>query len=180
MFGAFWTIAGGIAWAVSFGIMAPKHDSNFIFKLFINNSGYTSSAWVFIMSFYTPMYGLYGTDGMMHLVEEMRDASREAPVNSSFRNQLRPSLSANNTKRVVVWSMIFCSVTSWLGAILMMWTAGNWESYMQASQPYMNWWMDILQSVYGGGVFCALISKSLCLLLSTCRCCLEGFQSKSS
>jgi hypothetical protein len=72
MLGAFWTIGGGIAWAVSFGVMAPKHDANFIFKLFINNSGYTSSGWVFIMSFYTPMYGLYGTDGMMHLVEEMR------------------------------------------------------------------------------------------------------------
>jgi choline transport protein len=84
MLGAFWTIGGGVAWAVSFGIMAPKHDANFIFKLFINNSGYTSSGWVFIMSFYTPMYGLYGTDGMMHLVEEMRDSSREAPVSPQF------------------------------------------------------------------------------------------------
>lgn len=48
--------------------MAPKHDAKFIFTKFINNSGYTSSGWVFIMSFYSPMYGLYGTDGMMHLV----------------------------------------------------------------------------------------------------------------
>ena len=84
MLGAFWTIGGGIARAASFGIMAPKHDANFIFKLFINNSGYTSSGWVFIMSFYTTMYGLYGTDGMMHLVEEMRDASKQAPVSSSL------------------------------------------------------------------------------------------------
>ena len=89
----------------------PKHSASFIFTKFINNSGYTSNGWVFIMSFYSPMYGLYGTDGMMHLVEEMRDASREAP-------------------RVMVWSMIFCSVTSWLGAILLLWTAGNWEEYM--------------------------------------------------
>lgn len=69
LFGAFWTIAGGVAWAVVFGIMAkPKHDANFIFTEFINNSGYTSKVWVFVMSFYSPMYGLYGTDGMMHLV----------------------------------------------------------------------------------------------------------------
>jgi hypothetical protein len=60
--------------------MAPKHDANFVFKLSINNSGYTSKVWVFIMSFYSPMYGLYGTDGMMHLVEEMKDASKQAPV----------------------------------------------------------------------------------------------------
>lgn len=32
---------------------------------------------------------------------------------------------------------------------------------MLASQPYMNWWMDILGSVYGGGVFCALIMIGL-------------------
>lgn len=53
-----------------------------MFKPFLNKSGYTSSFWVFIMPFYTPMYGLYGTDGMMHLAEEMRDASRQAPVSS--------------------------------------------------------------------------------------------------
>lgn len=69
LFGAFWTILGGLAWAILFGIMAkPKHDAKFIFTNFINNSGYTSKGWVFIMSFYSPMYGLYGTDGTMHLV----------------------------------------------------------------------------------------------------------------
>jgi choline transport protein len=57
--------------------------------------------------------------------------------------------------------MVFCSVTSWLAAVLMMWCAGDWETYMLASQPYMNWWMDILGSVYGGGVFCALIMIGL-------------------
>jgi choline transport protein len=88
------------------------------------------------------MYGLYGTDGMMHLVEEMRDASKEAP-------------------RVMVWSMIFCSVTSWLAALLMMWTAGDWESYMSASQLYMNWFMDVTGSVIGGGVFCTLLMMGL-------------------
>ncbi|KEF59056.1 uncharacterized protein A1O9_03899 [Exophiala aquamarina CBS 119918] len=142
IFGAFWTIAGGVAWAIVFGVMAPKHDANFIFTLFINNSGYASKGWVFIMSFYSPMYGLYGTDGMMHLVEEMKDASKEAP-------------------RVMVWSMIFCSVTSWLAALLLLWTAGNWEDYMTASQPYMNWWMDVTGSVIGGGVFCALVMIGL-------------------
>ncbi|KAF1985297.1 amino acid transporter [Aulographum hederae CBS 113979] len=142
IFGAFWTIAGGIAWAVSFGVMAPKHSTDFVFKTFLNNTGYTSSGWVFIMSFYSPMYGLYGTDGMMHLVEEMRDASREAP-------------------RVIVWSMVFCSITSWLTAILMMYCAGDYETYLEASQPYMNWFMDILGSTYGGGVFCALVMIGL-------------------
>lgn len=140
--GAIWTIAGGIAWAVVFGIMAPKHDADFIFKLFVNNSGYSSKGWVFIMSFYTPMYGLYGTDGMMHLVEEMRNPSKDAP-------------------RAMVWSMIFSAVTSWLAAVLMMWTAGPWESFMHAPQPYMNWFVEVTGSVVGGGVFCALLMMAL-------------------
>jgi choline transport protein len=55
------------------------------------------------------MYGLYGTGDMMHLVEEMRNASRDAP-------------------RAMVWSMIFCSITSWLAAILMMYCAGDYET----------------------------------------------------
>jgi choline transport protein len=38
----------------------------------------------------------------------------------------------------MVWSMIFCSVTSWLGAILMMWCAGDWETYMEGLlQPFL-------------------------------------------
>ncbi len=92
VFGAFWTIGGGLAWAISFLVMAPKKSSGFVFKKFLNNTGYNSKGWVFIMSFYTPMYGLYGTDGMMHLVEEMKDASREAPVNFQSLSDIYKSL----------------------------------------------------------------------------------------
>lgn len=70
LLGAIWTIGGGIAWAVVFGVMAPKHDAHFVFSDFINNSGYTNRGWVYIMAFYVPMYALVGTDGMMHLVSK--------------------------------------------------------------------------------------------------------------
>lgn len=142
IFGAVWTIAGGVAWAVSFGILAPKQNSDFVFKLVLNNSGYTSFGWLFIMSFYTPIYGLYGTDGMLHLVEDTQNASKDGP-------------------RAMVWSMVFSGVTSWLTAVLMMFCAGDWESYLQGSQPYMNWFIDILHSIYGGGIFCALVMMGL-------------------
>ena len=61
----------------------------------------------------------------------------------------------------MVWSMIFCSVTSWGSAVLMLFCAENYEEYMLASQPYMNWFMDIYHSTYGGGVFCALVMIGL-------------------
>jgi len=113
VFGAVWVVGGGLAWAISFLVLAPKSSSGFVFKLFLNNSGYGSKRWVFIMSFYTPIFGLPGTDGVLHLVEEMEDASRQAP-------------------RVVVWSMVFSSLTSWASVLVMMFCAGNWETYMDS------------------------------------------------
>ncbi|KAF2835840.1 amino acid transporter [Patellaria atrata CBS 101060] len=140
--GAIWTVGFGIAWAIAFSVMAPKHDAYFIFQKFIDNTGYGNKGWVFIMSLYSPMYALYGTDGMMHLVEEMKDAARQAP-------------------RAMVWSMVFCSITSWLGAIVMLWTASNWESYMGETQPYLNWFIDVMNSVWAGGLFCAFMNMGI-------------------
>lgn len=81
-------------------------------------------------------------DGMMHLVEDMRNAAKDAP-------------------RAMVWSMVFSSITSWLTAVLMMYCAGDWETYLEGTQPYMNWFIDILHSTYGGGVFCAVVMIGL-------------------
>jgi choline transport protein len=62
-------------------------------------------------------------------VEEMKDASKQAPVSLAVSSDMDLALIVR-CQRVMVWSMIFCSITSWLAALLMMWTAGNWESYM--------------------------------------------------
>jgi choline transport protein len=78
--GAVWVFGGGIAWAGAFLALSEKQSADFVFKVFMNNSGYSSSGWVFIMSLYTPIFGLYGTDGILHLVEETENASRVAPV----------------------------------------------------------------------------------------------------
>ena len=71
---------GGIVWAATFLALVPKKDASFVFTEFINLSGYQSAGWVGIMSFYTPIYALYGTDGILHIAEEMRDAENSAPV----------------------------------------------------------------------------------------------------
>lgn len=74
------TLVGGVVWAVTFLAMAPLKSASFVFTEFVNLSGYASTGWVGIMSFYTPIYALYGTDGILHIAEEMRDAERSAPV----------------------------------------------------------------------------------------------------
>jgi choline transport protein len=66
IFGAAFNVLSGIVWAIVFMVLAPKTSSKFVFTEFINTSGWTSNGWVFILSFYVPIYGLYGTDGVMH------------------------------------------------------------------------------------------------------------------
>lgn len=80
--GAVFTVLGFFGWAITVLVTAPKADAKFVFTTFLNNSGYSSNGWVFILGFYNPLYGLYGTDSMMHLVEEMKNAAEDAPVSS--------------------------------------------------------------------------------------------------
>jgi len=80
LFGAFFNISNALIWTIVFLVLADKNSSKFVFTEFLNTSGWTSKGWVFILSMYVPIYGLYGSDGVMHLVEEMKNASRDAPV----------------------------------------------------------------------------------------------------
>ena len=66
LFAGCFNVSGFVIWAIVFLVMAEKTDAKFVFADFINNSGWKNDAWVFILSFYTPIYGLYGTDGVMH------------------------------------------------------------------------------------------------------------------
>lgn len=61
----------------------------------------------------------------------------------------------------MVWGMVFCCITSWLAALLILWTAGDWETYISATQPYLDWFIDVTGSVMGGGVFCAILMMGL-------------------
>ncbi|KAJ9646171.1 hypothetical protein H2204_000834 [Knufia peltigerae] len=142
-FAGCFNVGGLVVWAIVFLVMAEKTDAKFVFTDFINNSGWNSDAWVFILSFYTPIYGLYGTDGVMHLSEEMKNPSRDAP-------------------RVMIWSMVWAGVTALLSGIIMCYTVGpNWEARLDEGAPYLVWFMDVTNSVYGGGVFCCVTMMGL-------------------
>jgi choline transport protein len=66
IFGAFFNISNGLIWAIVFLVMADKNSATFVFTDFLNTSGWSSRGWIFILSMYVPIYGLYGTDGVMH------------------------------------------------------------------------------------------------------------------
>ncbi|CAG9978447.1 unnamed protein product [Clonostachys byssicola] len=132
------TLAGFIAWAVAFLVMAPKMSARFVFTELINSSGYNSVGWVGIMSFYTPVYALYGTDGILHLAEEMKDPSTNAP-------------------KAMIWAMLASGASSLAGAIVLGFTSGHWEQYMDADSPLIAWWVDVLESVAGGSALVVLL-----------------------
>ncbi|OAL26900.1 hypothetical protein AYO22_03844 [Fonsecaea multimorphosa] len=147
LFGAFFNISNALIWTIVFLVLADKNSSKFVFTEFLNTSGWTSKGWVFILSMYVPIYGLYGSDGVMHLVEEMKNASRDAP-------------------RVMVWSMVWAGVTAWLSAIVMCYTVGpNWENYLEATSSYVAWFIDVLNSTYGGGIWVAVMMMGLNYLI---------------
>jgi choline transport protein len=57
--------------------------------------------------------------------------------------------------------MVFCSLTSWASVLVILFCAGDWQTYLTGSQPYMNWFMDILGSTWGGGMFCAILNMGI-------------------
>lgn len=61
----------------------------------------------------------------------------------------------------MVWSMVFCSITSFASVIIMLFCAGDWESYLGETQPYLNWFIDTIGGVYSGGLFCAILSMGI-------------------
>lgn len=139
--GAVITAVGGVVWAASFLALSPKASAEFALRTFINNSGYASTGWVAIMSLYTPLYALYGTDGILHIVEEIKNPRRDAP-------------------RAMVWSMAFSGFTSLLGALVMAFCPGDWESYMEDDEPWVAWFMDTV----GSGVGIAFVVIIIILL----------------
>ncbi len=75
--------------------------------------------------------------------------------------------------------MVWAGVTAWLSAVIMCFTVGpNWEDYLQATSSYVvsikrsfkhgslltrlkAWFMDVLDSSYGGGIWCAVMMMGL-------------------
>ncbi|GIZ49185.1 hypothetical protein CKM354_001222000 [Cercospora kikuchii] len=146
LWGGVFNMTGFVVWMAVFLAMAPRNSTEFVFTNFINESGWSSSEWVFFMAMYVPMYGLYGTDSTMHLVEEMKNPAKDGP-------------------RVMIWSMIISAVISFTSAIVMGFTTGNWQNEMQTTLPYFTWFVNTTGSVIGGGTFCSIVNMGLNYLI---------------
>ncbi|KAF4986134.1 hypothetical protein FGRMN_10971 [Fusarium graminum] len=133
--GAVFTVLGFFGWAITLLTTAPKSNAK----------------WVFILSFYTPLYGLSGTDSMMHLVEEMKNASQDAP-------------------RAMVWSMVLSGVATIVTDIILLFCCGNYAQYVTSLSPYVTWFSDVAGNEYAG-IYVAVVFGVLLVctgILSSC------------
>ncbi|KAH8659265.1 choline transport protein [Tricladium varicosporioides] len=73
-----------IAWFIIMIVVAAKapthRSSEFVFKTWINNTGWENNVICFITGLVNPLYSLGGLDGVSHITEEMPNPSRNAPL----------------------------------------------------------------------------------------------------
>ncbi|KAM0282379.1 hypothetical protein ACHAQH_003058 [Verticillium albo-atrum] len=80
-FSLFYLQIGWLAVLITVAACAPTHRSaEFVFKTWINNTGWENQVICFITGLVNPLYSLGGLDGVTHITEEMPNPSRNAPL----------------------------------------------------------------------------------------------------
>ncbi|KAL1985722.1 hypothetical protein VTN96DRAFT_7470 [Rasamsonia emersonii] len=73
-----------LAWFVILVVVAAKapahNDAKFVFRTWINNTGWENNVICFITGLVNPLYSLGGLDGITHITEEMPNPGRNAPL----------------------------------------------------------------------------------------------------
>ncbi|OJJ46072.1 hypothetical protein ASPZODRAFT_97590 [Penicilliopsis zonata CBS 506.65] len=80
-FSLFYLQLAWLAVMVTVVATAPIHNSNeFVFRTWINKTGWKSNTICFITGLVNPLYSLGGLDGITHITEEMPNPERNAPL----------------------------------------------------------------------------------------------------
>ncbi|KAI9836024.1 MAG: hypothetical protein M1819_001635 [Sarea resinae] len=80
-FSLFYLQIGWFVVMVTVAACAPTHQSSkFVFRTWINNTGWDNQVICFITGLVNPLYSLGGLDGVTHITEEMPNPSRNAPL----------------------------------------------------------------------------------------------------
>jgi amino acid permease (GABA permease) len=75
-----WHLLGVAIIVGALAIVPDRHQStSFVFTEFVNNTGWSSSAYVFLLGLLVAQYTLTGYDASAHMTEETRDAARSGP-----------------------------------------------------------------------------------------------------
>ncbi len=75
-----WHLAGVAVIVAALAIVPDRHQStSFVFTKFVNNTGWGTSFYVFLLGLLLAQYTFTGYDASAHMTEETRDAARSGP-----------------------------------------------------------------------------------------------------
>ncbi|KAE8151082.1 amino acid transporter [Aspergillus avenaceus] len=150
-----------VAWfviMVTVAAAAPKHnDSKFVFRTWINNTGWENNVICFITGLVNPLFALGGLDGITHITEEMPNPGRNAPL-------------------ALACTLIIAFITGLTYLLSLMFSVQNWSSLAdsQTGLPLAEIFQQATQSQGGAFalVFLLWIALGPCMIgsqLSTGR-----------
>ncbi|KAL1863114.1 hypothetical protein Daus18300_008106 [Diaporthe australafricana] len=105
----------GIFW----GMCRPLNSGREVFLDFQNNGGWTNYGTVCLLNQVSIIWSMLGSDTIVHISEEVRDASLTVP-------------------RAMWWSYVFNISMAFVMVITMLYTIGPVDSILEADLPYLN------------------------------------------
>jgi choline transport protein len=111
-------LVGFVVVLVPLLVLAPKNSAYDVFVHFENSSGYSSSGAAFLISQVTVIYCNLGSDSVVHISEEVNDASLTVP-------------------RCMWWSYIGNVFLGIIMLITMLFTIGPLEGVLESDVPYL-------------------------------------------
>jgi hypothetical protein len=111
-FSLFYLQIGWLVVLVTVVACAPTHrDSEFVFRTWINKTGWQNNGITFITGLVNPLYSLGGLDGVTHITEEMPNVCLLLSYNAGLRTNQNPAFEEctpgychNSDHRVLHWS----------------------------------------------------------------------------
>jgi amino acid transporter len=123
------------------GVMAPKHDTRFVFVEFSNTSGWASDGTSWLVGLLSTIYPFLGYDAACHLAEEMPRPSRNVPL-------------------AMVGSVLVNGVMGLGFAIMLLFSLGDLNDLLTSHTgfPFMQLFLNITSNKGGATVLILIVS----------------------
>ncbi|RMZ87432.1 hypothetical protein DV736_g5340, partial [Chaetothyriales sp. CBS 134916] len=114
---------GFVVTIVPLWVMCPKNSAKEVFTSVINNSGYANTGLACLIGQVAVIYCNFGSDSIVHISEEVSDASLVVP-------------------RVMWWSYIINVVLGIVGLITMLFCIGTLDQALNTEVPYLQLFLN--------------------------------------
>lgn len=174
-FSLFYLQIGWFVVLVTVVACAPTHQSKeFVFKTWVNNTGWDSNVICFITGLVNPLYALGGLDGITHITEEMPNVSPHLNIHDpSLTNYEQPS---RNAPLAICITLTIAFTTGLTYLIALMFSVQDFAalSTTNTGLPLAELFRQVTQSAGGafGLTFILFIALGPCVIssqLSTSR-----------